>query len=150
MMAAVGAFSGQYWNPVDLDGGKYAFRTLHLGDDFSLDIINDGVNTTPCLAQTGNYSGQYWSVTEWDDGTCKLTNDFTGPAKSLDTYSDTHALFMDTGDHTGQHWILTKIDKVQNNDLIPPLDPKGSVYKSESPTDFNFYKKPEALKGACR
>jgi len=142
MMAAVGAFSGQYWKPVDLDGGKYAFRTLYLGDDLSLDIVNDGVNTTPCLAQTGNYSGQYWSVTEWGDGTCKLTNDFTGPAKSLDTYSNTHEPFMDTGDHTGQHWILTKIAKVQNNDPIPPLDPKGSVYLSESPTDFNFYKKP--------
>jgi M6 family metalloprotease-like protein len=49
---------------------------------------------------------------------------------------------MDTGDHTGQHWTLTKVDKVQKNDPIPPLDPKGSVYKSESPTDFNFYKKP--------
>ena len=49
---------------------------------------------------------------------------------------------MDTGDHPGQHWTLTKIDKVQNNDPIPPLDPKGSVYKSEGPTDFNFYKKP--------
>ena len=123
-------------------GASYAFRTLYLGDDLSLDIVNDGVNTTPCLAQTGNYSGQYWSVTEWGDGTCKLTNDFTGPAKSLDTSSDTHAPFMDTGDHTGQHWTLTKIAKVQNNDPIPPLDPKGSVYLSESPTDFNFYKKP--------
>ena len=41
-----------------------------------------------------------------------------------------------------QHWTLTKIEKVQNNDPIPPLDPKGSVYKSEGPTDFEFYKKP--------
>jgi M6 family metalloprotease-like protein len=142
MMAAVGAFSGQYWRPVDLGGGKYAFRTLYLGDNLSLDIINDGVNTTPWLAETGNYSGQYWSVTEWGDGTCKFTNDFTGETKSLDTYSDTHAPFMGPGDHSGQHWTLTKIAKVQNNTPIPPLDPKGSVYKSEGPTDFNFYKKP--------
>ncbi|MGA7392378.1 MAG: hypothetical protein WBV90_00125 [Terrimicrobiaceae bacterium] len=49
---------------------------------------------------------------------------------------------MDTGDHMGQHWTLTKIEKVQNNDPIPPLDPKGSVYKSEGPTDFDFYRKP--------
>ena len=59
MMAAAGDFSGQCWKPVDLGGGKCAFRTLYLGDDLSLDIVNDGVNTTPCLAQTGNYSGQY-------------------------------------------------------------------------------------------
>ena len=142
MMAAVGAFSGQYWRPVDLGSGKYAFRTLYRGDNLSLDIINDGVNTTPWLAETGNYSGQSWSIPEWGDGTCKFTNEFTGPTKSLDTSSDTHAPFMGTGGHSGQHWTLTKIAKVQNNVPIPPLDPKGSVYKSEGPTDFNFYKKP--------
>ena len=142
MMAAVGAFSGQYWRPVDLGSGKYAFRTLYRGDNLSLDIINDGVNTTPWLAETGNYSGQSWSIPEWGDGTCKFTNDFTGPTKSLDTSSDTHAPFMGPGGHSGQHWTLTKIAKVQNNVPIPPLDPKGSVYKSEGPTDFNFYKKP--------
>ena len=94
------------------------------------------------MAPTGNYSGQSWSVTEWDDATCKLVNDFTGPAKSLGTCRDTNAPFMDTGDHMGQHWTLKKIEKVQNNDPIPPLDPKGSVYKSEGPTDFDFYRKP--------
>ena len=120
-MATTGDFSGQFWKPVDLGGGKYAFQTLYLGDDFSLDIINDGVNATPCLAQTGNYSGQHWSIAQWDDGACKLTNDFTGPTKSLDTSSDTHAPLMGTGDHSGQHWTLTKIAKVQNNAPIPPL-----------------------------
>ena len=103
------------WRPVDLGGGKYAFRTLYLGDNLSLDIINDGVNTTPWLAETGNYSGQSWSIPEWGDGTYKLTNDFTGPTNSLDTSRDTHAPFMGTGDHSGQHWTLTKIAKVQNN-----------------------------------
>ena len=142
MMAAVGDFSGQYWKLVDLGGGKYAFRTLYLGDDLSLDIVNDGIDTTPCLAQTGNCSGQSWSVTEWGDGTYKLTNDFIGPAKSLSTHPDTHAPFIDTSDHAGQHWTLTQTDRVPNNDPIPPLDPKGSVYASEGPTDFDFYKKP--------
>ena len=53
MMAAAGDFSGQCWKPVDLGGGKCAFRTLYLGDDLSLDIVNDGVK---CLAQTWNYA----------------------------------------------------------------------------------------------
>jgi immune inhibitor A len=101
MMAAVGAFSGLYWRVVDLGSGKYAFLTLYLGDNLSLDIINDGVNTTPWLAETGNYSGQSWSIPEWGDGTCKFTNDFTGPTKSLDTSSDTHAPFIGTGGHSG-------------------------------------------------
>ena len=138
----MGTSAASTWKLVDVGGGKYAFRTLYLGDDLSLDIINDGIDTTPCLAQTGNCSGQSWSVTEWGDGTYKLTNDFTGPAKSLSTHADTDAPFIDTGDHAGQHWTLTQTDRAPNNDPIPPLDPKGSVYASEGPTDFDFYKKP--------
>ena len=90
MMAAVGAFSGQYWRPVDLGGGKYAFRTLYLGDNLSLDIINDGVNTTPWLAETGNYSGQSWSIAEWGDGTCKLTNDASMVGTGIRTSGSTN------------------------------------------------------------
>ena len=116
-----GGGGGWSWKPKKRGGGRYFFRTLYLGDDLSLDIINDGINTTPCVAQTGNYSGQYWSVTEWDDATCKLVNDFTGPAKSLGTCRDTNAPFMDTGDHMGQHWTLTKI--AAKSDPAPNADP---------------------------
>jgi hypothetical protein len=46
------------------------------------------------------------------DGTYKLTNDFTGPEESLDTYNDTHEPFLGTGDHSGQHWTLTQLTRI--------------------------------------
>jgi M6 family metalloprotease-like protein len=144
-MAPTGDYSGQFWKLVDLGGGKYGLRTAYLDDCFSLDVINDGANTTPWLAATGNYSGQFWTLTPWGDGTYRLTNDFTGPGTSLDTYSDTHQPFLDTGDHSGQHWTLTQLTRIPDHVVIPELDPKGSVYKTEGPTDFTFYARPEGI-----
>ena len=112
-MAPTGNYTGQFWKLVPLGGGKYALRTAYLGDGFSLDVINDGVDNTPKMSATGNYSGQSWSLVPWGDGTYKLTNDFTGPDKALDTYSDTHDPFLGPGDHTGQHWTLTQLTKIQ-------------------------------------
>src|SRR6516162_9535062 len=98
--------SGQSWKLVDLGGGTYGLRTEYLGDCFSLDVINDGTNTTPCLAATGDYSGQFWTLAPWGDGTYKLTNAFTGPEKALDVYRGTNQPFLETGEHSGQHWTL--------------------------------------------
>ena len=142
-MAQTGNYSGQFWKLVDQGGGTYALRTAYLGDCFSLDVINDGTNNTPWLAATGNYSGQFWTLAPWGDGTYKLTNAFTGPGTSLDTYRDTHQPFLETGDHSGQHWTLTQLTKIPDNVAIPNLDPKGSVYKTEGPTDFTLYARPE-------
>jgi M6 family metalloprotease-like protein len=142
MMAPSADVTGQLWRLVDLGGGRYALRTEYLGDGFSLDVINDGANITPWLAVTGNLSGQFWTLSPLNDGTYKLTNLFTGPDKSLDTYRDTHAPFLDVGDHSGQHWTLTPVSSVVATTPIPALDPKGSVYKTEGPTDFTFYQRP--------
>jgi hypothetical protein len=108
-MAPTGNYSGQFWKFTNLGSGKYGLRTQYLGDGYSLDIVNDGTNNTPWLADSGRYSGQHWSLTDWGDGTFKLTNDFTGAASSLDTYSGTHEPFMGTGDHQGKHWTLTRL-----------------------------------------
>ena len=143
MMTPTGNYSGQSWQLVEFFGGKYGLRTEYLGDGFSLDVINDGTNRTPCLAATGNYSGQFWTLTPCGDGTYKLTNDFTGSAISLDTYGDTHEPFLETGDYSGQHWTLTQLTKIPGKVAIPDLDPKGSVYKTEGPTDFSFHARPE-------
>lgn len=96
-----------------------------------MDVINDGTNTTPWLAATGNYSGQLWTLAPWGDGTYKLTNDFTGPGKSLDTYSDTYQPFLDTGDHSGQHWTLTPLTRIPDHAAIPDLDPKAHGLRNE-------------------
>jgi hypothetical protein len=54
----LGHSPGQLWRIVARRGGKYALRTAYLGDCFSLDVINDGTNTIPCLAVTGDFTGQ--------------------------------------------------------------------------------------------
>jgi M6 family metalloprotease-like protein len=144
-MAPTGDYSGQHWRLVARSGGRYALQTSYLGECFSLDVINDGTNTTPWLAVTGNYSGQYWTLTPWGDGTYRLTNDFTGPQRSLDTYSDTHDPFLDTGDHSGQHWTLTALDRIPGTAPVPELEPGGDVYKTEGPTDFSFYARPSGV-----
>jgi M6 family metalloprotease-like protein len=135
--------SGQSWKLVDLGGGTYGLRTEYLGDCFSLDVINDGTNTTPCLAATGDYSGQFWTLAPWGDGTYKLTNAFTGPEKALDVYRGTNQPFLETGEHSGQHWTLTALATIPGNVAIPNLDPQGNADKSEGPTDFTFYARPE-------
>jgi hypothetical protein len=66
--------SGQRWRLVDHGGGKYALQTSYLDECFSLDVVNDGTNTTPCLAPTGGFSGQNWTLTPRPDGTCRLVN----------------------------------------------------------------------------
>ena len=88
------------------------FHTALLGDGFSLDVIDDGNNATPFLNTTANYNGQVWELTPQDDGTYKLTDDFTGPQKSLDTSPDTHEPFPNFGDFSGQHWTLTPVREV--------------------------------------
>ena len=56
-----------------------------------MDIINDGVNTTPQLANTGNYSGQYWKLT-------RLT-----PTNTIKTKEQRRVtLDMDNAKQTGQ------------------------------------------------
>src|SRR5258708_23151254 len=120
----------------------YALATTYLGECFSPDVINDGNNTAPCLAATGEYTGQMWTLTPWPDGTYRLTNGFTGPDTSLDTYGDTHDPWLNTGDHTGQHWTLTSAGPVPGTVPIPALDPKGAVEQTEGPTDFTRFARP--------
>lgn len=115
-MADVGNYSGQHWHFASLeDGSKYALRTQYLGEGYSLDVINDaGVDSRSLhLAPTGLYSGQFWTIKPWGDGSFKLTNDFTGPAQHLDTYSDTHEPFLGSDNHSGQHWYFTRIGSIQ-------------------------------------
>jgi len=145
MMAPTGDYTGQLWHLVARGGEKYALRTSYLGECFSLDVINDGINTTPCLAATGDFTGQMWTLTQWPDGTYRLTNDFTGPDTSLDTYADTHDPWLNTGDHTGQHWTLTRAGPVPGTVPIPALDPKGAVEQTEGPTDFTRFARPQGV-----
>jgi len=89
-IARSGNFSGQYWRLVPVPGAskKYYLRTLYKGDEYSLDIINDGTNDKVHLAKTGNFTGQFWTLTKVNpDGTTfRLSTDFTGPERFLDVF----------------------------------------------------------------
>ena len=142
-MEVTGDHNGQFWRLVARRDGKYALQTAYLGECFSLDVINDGTNTTPCLATTGYRTGQLWTLTPWADGTYRLTSDFTGPEVSLDTYGATHEPYLNTGDHTGQHWTLTRTGPVTGTVPVPALDLKGAnLDKTEGSTDFTHYARP--------
>lgn len=144
-MVPVDALAGQYWEFVRVaDASKYAMRTKYLGDGFSLDVVNDnGVNSRSLhMATTGYYSGQLWTVTPWGDGSFQLTNDFTGPAKHLDVYSDTKEAMLDGDNHSGQHWRLTKIGPVVKTSPVPALTPTApDAWLHEGTTDNSIYPK---------
>ena len=76
----------------------------YLGDKYSLDTANDGVNE-PMMALTGDYSVQYWRFS-FHHGVYRMTNMFLGLERSLDTYADgSNAPFMgDSGNHSGGIW----------------------------------------------
>jgi M6 family metalloprotease-like protein len=86
-----------------------------------------------------------WTLTPWPDGTYLLTNDFTGPGTSLDTSTDTHDPWLNTGDHTGQHWTLTGAGPVPGTVPIPALDPKTAGQQNEGPTDFTRFARPQGV-----
>lgn len=143
MMAGTGNYSGQFWRLADLGGGKYALRTLYLGDCFSLDVINDGVNETPWLYPTGGFTGQSWSLTPWGDGTYKLSNDFTGPERSLNVYDQSFELFVGPGNFSGQHWHLTPLRTISPNAIVPTLGTKlTNNAQNEAPTNDSVFARP--------
>ncbi len=98
MMAPASDSPGQLWRLVPRSDGTYALRTSYLGDGFSLDVINDGTDTTPWLAATGHVTGQIWTLTAQPDGTYQLTSDFTGPDSSLEASGDALGPRLSTGD----------------------------------------------------
>jgi M6 family metalloprotease-like protein len=142
MMVPSADYSGQYWLLVDLGGGRYALRTLYLGECFSLDVVNDGVNETPRLNGTGNFSGQSWSVTPWGDGTWKLTNDFTGADRSLNVRGGTFEPFVGPGNFSGQHWTLNRLTRIPLQSLVPELVVSPRPYHTEGPSNYVDFANP--------
>ena len=52
----------QYWKITKNRNGYYKLSNKNKGDDYSMDVINDGKNTRLHMAGDGNYSGQYWKI----------------------------------------------------------------------------------------
>ena len=66
------------------------------------------------MGQSGEHSGQRWRLTPVGGGNYRLTNDYLGEGRSLDTYSDgANAPFMgQSGEYSGQLWKLTKLRRI--------------------------------------
>lgn len=85
-------------------------KTQFTGGNKCLDIINDGNNNQPNMADCGNFSGQIWSVQSTQrQGLYRLKTQFTGEDKCLDVINDgkNNRLTMATcGDFSGQFWSI--------------------------------------------
>ena len=68
--------------------GYYRLNTQLLGEDRSLDVINDGANNKLHLTAAANVSGQFWKITPVGDGFYRLTTGWLGENKSLDVVND--------------------------------------------------------------
>jgi Ricin-type beta-trefoil lectin domain len=87
---------------------RIRLKTQFTGDNKCLDIINDGTNNRPDMADCGNFSGQLWNVKPTkEQGFYRLKTLFTGRNKCLDVINDgtNNRLTMATcGDFSGQFW----------------------------------------------
>lgn len=99
-----------YLSSTDIDT-FYRLHTLANGDSKALDVLNDNdvQSTTVRFSATGRYAGQYWRFDNWGDGTLRLSNNFTGPDKHLDTYADTLEAYLSDEEASGQHWTFSKV-----------------------------------------
>lgn len=92
------------------DTGEDPFYRLHTrakGNGQSLDVNPDD-NTTVAFTIRGDYAGQFWRLDAAENGAFKLSNNWTGTNKHLDTYRDTLQPHMAVGDAIGQLWTFSR------------------------------------------
>jgi hypothetical protein len=92
------------------DPGKYyRLTTQFLGEEKSLDVINDAQKDKVKMADSGNYSGQHWKLQDLGNGYYRLTTRFLGEEKSLDIINDASRdklKMAKTGNYSGQYWKI--------------------------------------------
>ncbi|WP_158623463.1 RICIN domain-containing protein [Corallococcus sp. CA053C] len=87
----------------------YRLTTLWQGEGLSLDIVNDGTNTTPLLAKTALVSGQLWKLTPEASGAYRLTTQWRGPGFSLANTAGNRPLLVTTAAAPEQLWKVTPV-----------------------------------------
>ncbi|MCY1022505.1 hypothetical protein [Pyxidicoccus sp. MSG2] len=85
----------------------YRLTTLWQGDGMSLDIINDGRNTTPILAKTAMVSGQLWKLMPEANGAFRLVTQWRGNGFSLANTAGNRPLLVNTAAAPEQLWRVT-------------------------------------------
>jgi len=102
------AFSQSY------DGGFYRLTTSWLGDEKSLDVINDGTNNQLWMTHTADQTGQFWKLTPLGNGYFRLTTSWRGDGWSLDVVNDginDKVQLAKTDNVTGQYWKITPVSE---------------------------------------
>ncbi|MCA9547899.1 MAG: hypothetical protein KC613_26020, partial [Myxococcales bacterium] len=89
------------------DGEFYRLSTAEGGEGRCLDVINDGRNDRLHLVDCGPYTGQFFRLTPTGNGFFRLTTDWQGPDRCLDTNGDTVHL-ADCGGYVGQFWRISE------------------------------------------
>ncbi|UJR16748.1 hypothetical protein I4U23_003648 [Adineta vaga] len=109
--------ASQFWRFVHLDDNVYSLRTRSFADQYALDIINNGINTTPHLALTGYYTGQRWHLIRENDGTFRLWNEFTTENMFFGVNPSNQVAQMSRKNNAqvSQRWNIVKIAKVVDN-----------------------------------
>ena len=85
----------------------YKLSNSVLGNKMSIDILNDGENDKPLLADTEQLSGQSWKLTEIGGGYYRMTTEWQGESQSLDVIKEdgvNKIRLLDSGNYTGQFW----------------------------------------------
>lgn len=100
------------WVITPLENDFYRITNRGLGDQLSLDVVNDGVFDQLIMAPSADVSGQQWTITTLDNGFCRFTNEFLGAEIALDITSDTVSPMLTlrpAGDFSGQNWQLVQL-----------------------------------------
>lgn len=102
----------QQWVFTSLDSGAFQITNVFVGNEFAIDVVNDGVADKIQLATTAGVNGQSWTITPLGNGFCRLTNDFTGSEIALDIRNEGNQdepFLAPVGDFSGQFWRITNV-----------------------------------------
>jgi M6 family metalloprotease-like protein len=151
-MTRTGNVTGQAWRFVHFGGGYYWMVSRYCGEAYALE--SGEPRTRALVTLRHNVPGQLWKVIPQGGGYNRLNSLFMegrpdeagGPDDEEYALESNEAgresLMTPWGPFSGQMWKLTAIEPVAPNVAIPPLDPRGDVYKTEGPTDYTFYATP--------
>jgi len=107
-MVAAGNDDFQKWQitPDPADKTFYRFVNRGLGENQSLEVIDDTQDSSVSLAQTANDVGQLWAMTNVNGDNYRITNKWLGDGKSLAHTKQYHYFLRirDSGSGDAQLW----------------------------------------------
>jgi hypothetical protein len=114
---------GQSWQfRLSSDGSYYNIATEILGPTTFLTILDSSSIYPRMSPADSSLLGQRWTFTPWNDADgglwYSITNLANGEDWHLDTYSDTHRLFMRIDPDSGQRWLVTEMGDITDSQWL--------------------------------